>query len=87
MLKNMSKKKNKFPKKAKLITDGGFYKIIKIKDFVHTINVPLLKRVTLATPETNVLDLAINFSVTFHFSKVYRGYAEYRQADIVSTIK
>ena len=30
----------KFPKKAKLIADGGFYKIIKIDEFVTKIYYP-----------------------------------------------
>lgn len=86
----MSKKiKNEkaFHKKAKLITDGGFYRIIKIDMFVPKYTYPLLKRITLSTPETNIVDLNVSFTCEFSFSRIYRGYAEYKQYNVTSIVK
>jgi len=79
--------KKKFPKKAKLITDGGFYRIIKIDGFVPKYTYPLLKKISLCTPETNVTDMMISFTCEFSFSRVFGGYAEYRQYNVTSIVK
>lgn len=81
-------KEKKFPNKAKIITDGGFYKIVKTDgQYVNKLCFPLLKRITLATPETNVMDINIAFSCEFIFQRVYKGYAEYKQYNVTSVIK
>lgn len=40
--------KKAFPKKAKLITDGGFYRIINIEKFTPRLDYPLLKKLIYA---------------------------------------
>lgn len=72
------KTKIKFPKKAKLIMQSGFYKIIPIKEFVMRISLPLQQRVEI-TPDV-MLNAQIFFNsweMEFGFTRVYRGYAEY----------
>lgn len=76
----------KFPKKAKLITDGGFYKIINIEARRPKICFPLMKNITLVSPETNVFDMSINFIVEFIFTRVYKGYAEYNQYNVTTSV-
>ena len=77
-------KQKPFPKKAKLITDGGFYRIIKVGDFRPRIDIPLLKKIRLATPETLDIDLELSIVIEFVFSRVFGGYAEYRQMNVVT---
>jgi hypothetical protein len=73
----------KFPTKAKLITDGGFYKFIEIKPkYTQTIIHPLKKRITVASPETNIFDMGLMFDVEFGLEKVYKNYAQYRQINV-----
>lgn len=84
---DMIQVKKPFPKKAKLITDGGFYRIMKIDGFVAKYTFPLMKRITLCTPETNALDMTVNFTCEFSFSRIYRGYAEYKQYNVTSIVK
>jgi hypothetical protein len=79
--------KKDFPKKAKLITDGGFYQIINIEEFTPTIRVPLVKRVSLATPETGVLDIDAVFSCEFTFERATKRYAIYQQTNVTNVIK
>ena len=74
--------KNKFPKKAKLITDGGFYQIIKIERFVPRMRIPLFQRLMVTPPEINMA-VTISFEAVFDFWKVRGGYAEYRQVDVI----
>lgn len=88
MKKKIKKIKEKpFPKKAKLITGGGFYRIMKIDGFRPTYTFPLLKKVSLCTPETNVTDMMVTFTCEFSFSRIYRGYAEYKQYNVTSVVK
>lgn len=74
-------KKNKFPRKAKLISNG-FYKIISVKEYTPRIFLPILKEIKINTIN---LEENINFSreLVFQFDRVFRGYAEYRQIDVV----
>ncbi len=83
----MEKKKIKLPKKAKLITDGGFYIIIPNPEFRPTIHVPLMKKIRVASPETGDINMEMNLDITFHFEKTFGGYAQYRQMGVVSIIK
>lgn len=75
-------KNKKFPKKAKLITDGGFYKIIKLDKPVLKIRVPLHQRFQITSPELNY-SCPMNFESVFDFVGVKGGYAEYRQVDVI----
>ena len=79
--------KEKIPKKAKLITDGGFYKIIPNQQFSPTIHIPLLKKIRVASPETGDINMAMTLDITFMFEKNYKGYAQYRQMGVVSIVK
>jgi hypothetical protein len=74
--------KKMFPKKAKLITDGGFYRIIKIDGFSAKITVPMMRKISLNTPETDWSDIW-KFNLIFVFNKVRKGYAEYIQIDCI----
>ena len=76
------KKKVNFPKKAKLIADGGFYRIEKIDSFVLKINTYVMRRISISTPELDYSELW-KFHLTFSFDRVYKGYAEYRQIDCI----
>lgn len=73
--------KKKFPKKAKLISNG-FYKIILIDKFNLMIYYPIMK-----TIKFNVVNFEedINFSrnLVFKFDRVFGGYAEYKQIDVI----
>jgi hypothetical protein len=83
----MQNKEQKFPKKSKLITDGGFYMIIKNDGFVPRIHIPLIKKIRVCSPETGDINMPLTLDIVFYFSRVYRGYAEYKQEDVVSIIK
>lgn len=80
------KKIEKFPKKAKLITDGGFYKIIDIDGFKPVLTFPLTKRVTIASPETNIFDSFFAFDVEFKFMGVKGGMAIYQQFNVTTSV-
>jgi hypothetical protein len=80
-------RKTRFPKRAKLITDGGFYQIINIKGFIPQISIPLLKRISLASPETGVIDLSVDFTVSFGFERATKKLAIYRQNGVVNIVK
>lgn len=82
---NKKKLQKKFPKKAKLIADGGFFKIIPIKEFLPKINMMTLRRIGLNFPEISYED-TWKFELQFHFERVYKGYAEYRQYDAVRVL-
>lgn len=73
------KKKTNLPKKTKLISDGGFYKIIDTpKPFVYTINIPVFRLLRISEPSIDYLD-TFSFELSFAFIGVKKGYAEYRQ--------
>ncbi len=76
--------KNKFPKKAKLITNAGFYKIVDLQGRVYSIHLPVLKRFTIQIAD-NVFDEAMHFEMVFEYSKIKGGYAEYRQVNFIRT--
>ena len=75
-------KKKKFPKKAKLISDGGLYRVIEIKQFSQVINFPIMRQLLISTPEI-FLEEEIKFLLKFRFVRVHRGYAEYGQFDFI----
>jgi len=77
----------KFPKKFKLITDGGFYKIIKMKRFVPRIWIPVSKKITYSSPLVYQLEKDCNITFEFVFDRVYKGYAEYKQANYSTVIR
>lgn len=81
----MKNKTKEFPKRAKLITDGGFYKIIDIKEFKPVLVFPLHKKVTVVSPETNVLDSFFHFTVEFKFMGVKGGMAIYQQFNVTTS--
>lgn len=74
--------KKKFPKKAKLISEGGFYRIVPIDSFNTFIHVPILRRVTIASVEIDYSE-ELHFDLEFGFQRVFGGYAEYRQINCV----
>lgn len=74
-------------KKAKLITDGGFYKIIPIKEISLRINIPLVRTLRVATPELNSWEYNIHFECIFQFCGMKGGYAIYKQINVTSVIK
>ena len=80
-------KKTKFPKRAKLITDGGFTRIIDIKEFTSIIKIPLLKQISISTPETNFVEMDITFECSFSFERATKTMAFYRQIGVVNLIK
>jgi hypothetical protein len=80
-------KKQKLPKKAKLITDGGFYMIIPNPEFRPAIHVPLMKKIRVASPETGDINMELSLDITFGFVRTFGGYAEYRQMGVVSIVK
>ena len=76
------KKTVKFPKKAKLISDGGLYRIVEIKRFDMYIHFPIMRKLTLNIPEV-FHEEEMKFLLKFKFSRVKGGYAEYNQFDFV----
>jgi len=75
--------KKAFPKKAKLICYGGFYKIIEIEKFTPRINHPFITKLKIITAAFTLDDLYAH-QLEFNFYRVYRGYAEYNQVDFVT---
>lgn len=75
-------KTKEFPKKAKLISDGGLYRIIDIEGFTEKINFPIMRKIKISTPEIYYVE-EMNFLLKFAFSQVRRGYAEYNQFDFI----
>ena len=78
----MKKKNKRFPKKAKLITFGGFYKIIPIKEPTQRINHPFMTRLKVVTAEFED-DALFSYHLVFNFDGIKGGYAEYHQVDFV----
>lgn len=76
--------KDKFPKKAKLITNAGFYRIVDLPSRVSSIHFPVLKRFTIQIAD-NLFDESMHFEMVFRFDKIKGGYAEYRQSDFIRT--
>lgn len=74
--------KKKFPKKAKLITFGGFYKIISLPKFLARINHPMMTKLTVNSVEFTMADTIVH-NIKFDFWGVRGGYAEYHQVDFV----
>lgn len=77
--------KKKFPKKAKLITDGGFYRIIKLDRPVLRIAIPLMTKIQITQPEINT-QVSLSFQAEFSFERVCGGYAEFRQVDVIQKL-
>ena len=76
-------KRRIFPKKAKLITQLGFTKIIKLPKYQPVIYIPLLKKISVSSIETGLIDINANFEVRFAFDCVRKGFAEYLADDVV----
>lgn len=74
--------KQKFPKKAKLISDGGLYKIVNITGFKTEIHYPRMCKIRITTTEIDWNE-TMSFTLKFRFDRVYKGYAEYRQYDCI----
>jgi hypothetical protein len=72
-----------FPKRAKLITDGGFYRTMPIDRFVPKICFPLMRKVTVTMAETQEFTMQATFQLVFGFYRVRGGYAEYKQIDVI----
>lgn len=81
-----NKMKKKFPKKAKLIVYGGFYKIIKIKRFDLKISVMVWPKIELMMTD-RTYEAPIKLELIFQFERVFGGYAEYKQINTVTLIK
>ena len=75
-------KKNK-PKKAKLITNGGFSKIIPIEEVVLRIDYPYSTKVQLNSPELYGIPVEIACLAVFELEKVNKKIAIYKQVDVV----
>ena len=75
--------KIKIPKKAKLITDGGFYKIVDLPNWVLRINIPIAYKMMLVSPETSEFNFSLNFQVEFQFEKHDKKYAYYKQINVI----
>ena len=76
-------KKTKFPKKAKLITFNGFYKIIKLEKAVNIINFPIQNKIEIVSMEFQTMQYPFSVDLVFEFEKVYKGYAQFRQTNFV----
>lgn len=77
------KKKQYKPKKAKLISNGGFQKIIDIKKVDFRINIPLGLKVTATSPELYGIPIVLSYTAKFELEKVTKCYAVYRQYDVI----
>lgn len=71
------------PKKAKLITDNGFYQFIPIAQVYYQIIMPIHRRIQLTDAQ---IDHSENwyFNLTFSLERVTKSFAEYR---LINTIK
>ena len=74
--------KKVFPKKAKLISDGGLYRIIKLDKPVLRIDFPITRRVEVNQPDLYFVE-TWKFLLKFEFMGVKGGYAEFRQYETV----
>ena len=75
-------KKKLFPKKAKLISEGGLYRIISIERFIPIIQLPIIRTLMISIPEF-YYEEPMKFLLKFQFDKVVGNYAEYRQFDFI----
>jgi len=73
--------------KAKLITNGGFSKIIKIKKIVPRISIPFSTKVQLNSPELFGIPVNISATAEFMIEKKYKNYVLYKQIDAVVEVK
>lgn len=71
------------PKKAKLITNGGFYKIVNIEQIDYKIKMPYTTRLTLNSSELYGYPICITHDLVFELFKVNKNMAVYRQTDCV----
>jgi len=79
-------RKKTIPKKAKLITNGGFSKIIDIKELNMKIHIPLGMKVQATSPELYGIPVVLSYTATFELERVTKLYAFYRQIDAVVII-
>lgn len=80
-------KKLKFPKRAKLITNNGFYRFIKIDGYQEKIKIPLMKRIDFFSPEIDEVDITLLIDVDFVLEKVTETMAIYREYGYVKINK
>lgn len=76
-------KKIKFPKKAKLISNSGFYKIIDIDSKFRPpaeIRLPIMRKFEINDPVINYM-VPITVHLDFCLVAIKKGYAEYKQVD------
>jgi hypothetical protein len=71
------------PKKAKLITNGGFYKIIKINKVDLNISVPFSYQIQLNSPELYGMPVSIGGFARFQLEKMTKTMAIYKQVDAI----
>ncbi len=82
------KKKNKIPKKIKLIAECGFYKIIPApEDFTNTIKIVLYRPYTIQSPLVGIQETSSVYSIEFRFTGVKGGYFIFRKSDVVEVRK
>jgi hypothetical protein len=74
------------PKKAKLITQYGFQKIIKIKDVVSRIQIPMMYNFTMTPPELYGIQVNPSFMAVFEIEKITKKYAIYKQIDVIQKL-
>lgn len=75
-------KKHK-PKRAKLITNGGFYKTIDIKTVDYKIHIMYPTKIQLNSPELYGMSVTVTHDVIFTLHKVTKTLATYTQSDAV----
>lgn len=74
--------KETFPKKARLVSFGGMYRIIDLERFVAKINIPIMRKVEISEPEIYEVD-TWKFNLEFVFDGVEGRYAVYKQVNYV----
>lgn len=72
--------KKTLPKKAKLISAGGFYRIVPMNEFTQKFNLPITRRIRINQPDLDWKEL-FHFNLEFVFERIYKGYLEYRQVN------
>jgi hypothetical protein len=72
----------KFPKRAKLTSDGGFSSFIPIPELKAKIIIPVMRRISLSEPTIDYTEMW-HFELHFSLQRVTKRYAEYRQIDSI----
>ncbi len=78
--------KNRAPNKAKLITDGGFYRYVHLKGGPSAkIVIPIMRKIKLAEPTIDYNE-TWHFQLVFVLQRVLKNHAEYRQVDSIKVV-